>query len=751
MINTTNEGSKLYLYSITSVAILGGLLFGYDTAVISGAEKGLEAFFLSASDFQYNKVMHGITSSSALIGCVLGGAISGIFASRLGRRNSLRLAAVLFFLSALGSYYPEVLFFEYGKPNMDLLIAFNLYRVLGGIGVGLASAVCPMYIAEIAPSNIRGTLVSCNQFAIIFGMLVVYFVNFLIMGDHQNPIILKDAAGVLSVSAESDMWTVYEGWRYMFGSEAFPAAFFGLLLFFVPKTPRYLVLIQQDEKAYSILEKINGKTKAQEILNDIKATAQEKTEKLFTYGVTVIVIGILLSVFQQAIGINAVLYYAPRIFENAGAEGGGMYSFGGRGGKVITVTNLNDRGPGSFREACETGGARIIVFNVAGIIRLESPIIVRAPYVTIAGQTAPGDGVCIAGESFWVDTHDVVVRHMRFRRGETKVWHRDDSFGGNPVGNIMIDHCSCTWGLDENISFYRHMYDPSEGQYESKDLKLPTVNVTIQNTISAKALDTYNHAFGSTLGGENCAFARNLWASNSGRNPSIGWNGIFNFVNNVVFNWVHRSSDGGDYTAMFNMINNYYKPGPATPKDSNVGHRILKPEAGRSKLDHKEYGRVYADGNIMEGYPEITKDNWNGGIQIETQPNTDGYTEYMRSYKPFEMPYINIMGAKDAYDYVLKHVGANIPCRDIVDESIRCLVVRIVMLHCNLNINVIFHSLAVNNLVIKRSLAFIQVSNKLFNPTFIVECMLMDFLFPKIPQLDLQSLGQKCHFTETLL
>lgn len=353
-----------------------------------------------------------------------------------------------------------------------------------------------------------------------------------------------------------------------------------------------------------------------------------------------------------------------------GAEGGGMFSLGGRGGKVITVTNLNDDGPGSFRWACEQGGARIIVFNVSGVIKLKTPIVVRAPYVTIAGQTAPGDGVCIAGESFWVDTHDVVVRHMRFRRGETNVYHRDDSFGGNPVGNIMIDHCSCTWGLDENISFYRHMYDPSEGQYKVIPEKLPTVNVTIQNTISAKALDTYNHAFGSTLGGENCAFMRNLWASNSGRNPSIGWNGIFNFVNNVVFNWVHRSSDGGDYTAMFNMINNYYKPGPATPKETTVGHRILKPESGRSKLDHHVYGRVYAAGNVMEGFPEITANNWMGGIQVETQNNTDGHTAYMRVNEPFTMPYMRIMGAEQAYDYVLNNVGASLPTRDIVDERI---------------------------------------------------------------------------------
>lgn len=351
-----------------------------------------------------------------------------------------------------------------------------------------------------------------------------------------------------------------------------------------------------------------------------------------------------------------------------GAQGGGAYSFGGRGGKVIVVTNLNDSGPGSFRDACEQGGARIVVFNVAGIIKLKSPVIIRAPYITIAGQTAPGDGVCIAGETIWADTHDVVVRHMRFRRGETNVGRRDDSFGGNPIGNIMIDHCSTSWGLDENISFYRHMFDPGDG---SKHLKLGTVNVTIQNTISSQALDTYNHAFGSTLGGENCTFMRNLWANNAGRNPSIGWNGVFNFVNNVVYNWVHRSVDGGDYTALYNMINNYYKPGPLTPKDSPVGHRIVKPESGRSKLGYKVYGRVYANGNIMEGYPEITKDNWAGGVQVENFSNTDKYTDNMKWNKPFPIqnPF-PIMSAQEAYDFVMDNVGATFPKRDIVDQRV---------------------------------------------------------------------------------
>ncbi|MFT4168233.1 MAG: polysaccharide lyase [Dysgonomonas sp.] len=351
-----------------------------------------------------------------------------------------------------------------------------------------------------------------------------------------------------------------------------------------------------------------------------------------------------------------------------GAEGGGAYSFGGRGGKVITVTSLADSGPGSLRDACEQGGARIIVFNVAGIIHLKSPLIIRAPYITIAGQTAPGDGVCIAGETIWANTHDVVVRHMRFRRGETWVGRRDDSFGGNPVGNIMIDHCSTSWGLDENISFYRHMFNPEDG---SKDLKLPTVNVTIQNTISSQALDTYNHSFGSTLGGENCTFMRNLWANNAGRNPSIGWNGVFNFVNNVIYNWVHRSVDGGDYTALYNIINNYYKPGPLTPKNTPVGHRILKPEAGRSKLGYFVFGRVYANGNVVEGYPEISKNNWAGGIQVQEQANTEGYTENMKWDKPFPIdnPF-PIMSANEAYDFVMDNVGATFPKRDIVDQRV---------------------------------------------------------------------------------
>ncbi|WP_440408116.1 polysaccharide lyase [Prevotella sp.] len=354
-----------------------------------------------------------------------------------------------------------------------------------------------------------------------------------------------------------------------------------------------------------------------------------------------------------------------------GAEGGGMYTFGGRGGKVLTVTNLNDDGPGSFRWACEQGGARIVVFNVSGNIVLKTPIIVRAPYITIAGQTAPGEGVQISGESFQVDTHDVIVRHMRFRRGNTHVWYREDSFGGNPVGNIMIDHCSCEWGLDENISFYRHMFDLHDGKPKRK---VPTVNVTIQNTISAKALDTWNHAFGSTIGGENSSFMRNLWADNTGRNPSIGWGGVFNFVNNIIYNWVHRTADGGEYSTMSNFINNYYKPGPLTP-EGPISYRIVKSESRSNKLfDYPQYGRIYAAGNIVEGNERVTKDNWDGGIQIADKDLPNGIPgdvkALMHSDEPFAMPHLTIIPSDQTFDKVLSNVGATLPCRDIVDQRI---------------------------------------------------------------------------------
>lgn len=346
-----------------------------------------------------------------------------------------------------------------------------------------------------------------------------------------------------------------------------------------------------------------------------------------------------------------------------GAEGGGAFTPGGRGGKVYVVTSLEDRGPGTFREACEQGGARTIVFNVSGIIRLKSPVIIRAPYVTIEGQSAPGDGICIAGESVWIDTHDVIVRFMRFRRGATDVGRRDDGLGGNPVGNIMIDHVSASWGLDENMSIYRHVYDR-----EGKALKLPTVNVTIQNSIFSEGLDTYNHAFGSTLGGLNSTFMRNLWANNVARNPSVGMYGSFGFVNNVIFNWWNRSVDGGDDNSEYNFINNYYKPGPITPKDEPISHRILKPEAGRDKQRNKHYGKAYVNGNYVDGNKAVTKDNWNGGVQIEDMENAGEFTKSIKVDKPFALNGdVSIMNAKKAYSYVLDNVGAFLPQRDPVD------------------------------------------------------------------------------------
>ncbi len=291
--------NSFYIVGITLVATLGGLLFGYDTAVISGAEKSIQEYLINGLGL--NTFVHGATTSSALIGCIIGAVISGLLSSKFGRKNTLFVASALFFLSALGSGNPEFLFFTKGEPTLGLLYMFNFYRIMGGIGVGLASAVCPMYIGEIAPADIRGRLVSLNQFAIIFGMLVVYFVNWGIA--NGKPL----------------EWINTIGWRRMFTSEAIPAGLFGLLLFFVPETPRYMALNHKDQKALGILTKINGAEQARIILKEIKATIERSSGKLFSYGKLIIVIGVLLSIFQQFVGINVALYYAPRIFESMGA------------------------------------------------------------------------------------------------------------------------------------------------------------------------------------------------------------------------------------------------------------------------------------------------------------------------------------------------------------------------------------------------------------------------------------------------
>ena len=387
-----------------------------------------------------------------------------------------------------------------------------------------------------------------------------------------------------------------------------------------------------------------------------------------------------------------------------GAEGGGMYSFGGRGGRIIVVTSLADEGPGTLREACETGGARIIVFNVAGEVHLSRPIHLRAPYVTIAGQTAPGQGIVVTGETLEVDTHDVVIRYMRFRRGAMDVAHRDDACGGNGIGNIIYDHCSASWGLDEVMSMYRHVYARKANGYGEK---LPCCNITIQDCIFGEGLDLYNHGFGASIGGHNSLFTRNLFANNISRNPSIAMNGDFNFVNNVLYNWWNRSIDGGDHTSLYNIINNYFKPGFITGFDASqlvdnylrnyrrnvkkfgfgnseqaaankgatqapdICYRILKPEHGRSAENGSDWGKAYVDGNVVEGFPTVTADNWAGGVQPAGLGDAQKIREVLKADTPFEYhaPQ-HVMSADEAYEYVLNNVGATKPCRDAVDERI---------------------------------------------------------------------------------
>lgn len=291
-----------YLIFVTVVATLGGLLFGYDTAVISGTVTYLDINFIKPLmlDETAGSSLLGFLVSSALIGCVIGGLIGGFMATKFGRKKSLIVASVLFIVSAVGSAFPEM-GMGGDAPVHTFIVSFIVYRIIGGVGVGLASMLSPMYIAEMAPPQKRGGLVSWNQFAIIFGMLVVYFVNYSI-----------------AISGD-EAWIALTGWRMMFLSEVVPASLLFIFVLFVPETPRWLIMRGEDKKAEFVIGKVSGAEYVKQEVADIKESLQGVARaRLFSFGVGVIVIGVLLSVFQQFVGINVVLYYAPEIFRNMG-------------------------------------------------------------------------------------------------------------------------------------------------------------------------------------------------------------------------------------------------------------------------------------------------------------------------------------------------------------------------------------------------------------------------------------------------
>jgi MFS transporter, SP family, xylose:H+ symportor len=277
------------ILEVTLIAALGGLLFGYDTAVISGAIGSLTAYF------HLSPVETGWAISSALIGCLIGALVADFCSTKFGRKNSLLLAALLFSISAIGTALP------------DSFSWFIIFRIVGGLGVGIASMVVPMYIAEIAPKDQRGKLVGYNQLAVVAGIVLVYFVNYFIalQGNEQ--------------------WNLQYGWRWMFASELVPSLLFFGLLFLIPESPRWLLLNNKKEQAVKILRQLNVNN-SQDFVKDFELSISKKNQKaqwslLFHPSIKLALFtGIGLSVFQQITGINAILYYAPEIFKDFGSS-----------------------------------------------------------------------------------------------------------------------------------------------------------------------------------------------------------------------------------------------------------------------------------------------------------------------------------------------------------------------------------------------------------------------------------------------
>jgi MFS transporter, SP family, xylose:H+ symportor len=354
---TSGTGSGVntsLVIGLTFVATLGGLLFGYDTAVISGAVTSIDAYFINPLHLAETArdSLSGWTISSALLGCIIGAMVAGWVSTVLGRRGGLAVAGLMFLLGSIGSAWPEFGLGEIGKMGPDALRPFIIYRILGGIGVGVASMLSPLYIAEISPAAIRGRLVSFNQLAIVGGILLVYVVNW---------IVLKQG---------DDAWLKSTGWRYMLASEAIPSAILLILLMFVPDTPRWLVLRGRSAEALTQLRRLMRESDAREIVTDIERTITTHSHKLLSFGLPVLLIGIMISVFQQFVGINAVLYYAPLMFQNMGAS-----------------TNS------AFLQTVVVGGANVI-FTVVAIVTVDKwgrkPLLITGAVIMAAAMLALG-------------------------------------------------------------------------------------------------------------------------------------------------------------------------------------------------------------------------------------------------------------------------------------------------------------------------------------------------------------------------
>ncbi len=327
-----------------------------------------------------------------------------------------------------------------------------------------------------------------------------------------------------------------------------------------------------------------------------------------------------------------------------GAEGAGRYTSGGRGGIVCEVTTLEDSGPGSLREAVAQKGKRTVVFRVSGTIRLKSELKIGNRDLTIAGQSAPGDGICIADRAVVVNADNIILRYLRFRLGDS-LRTEEDALWGRYRNDIIIDHCSASWSVDECMSFYSSR------------------NMTIQWCLIAESLylSTHSkgaHGYGGIWGGTNVSFHHNLFAHHSSRTPRFdGSNALcinVDYRNNVVYNWGFNSAYGGE-RGTINMVANYYKYGPATK--SGVRFRIVEPSDGA--------GKWYVEENYVTGSPVITANNWAGGVQGSYRAES-----LVRAYEPH--PYIPITqhSAEEAFQRVLEYAGATLPRRDPVDARI---------------------------------------------------------------------------------